>query len=241
MKILELIDVHTYYGDSHILNGVSLQVEEGSVVALLGRNGMGKTTTISSIMGFNPPRDGLIRFKGEKISGLPPHRISQAGVALVPQGRHIFPSLTVAEHLMIAEHHAKKRDGWSIEKAYSAFPVLRRRANSWANLMSGGEQQLLSIARALVTNPDLLLVDEPSEGLAPLIVQQIADIISELRNEGTSVLLVEQNLPMALKISDYVYILSKGEIVYQSTPTELDKNKEVQDKFLGVEPVQTSE
>ena len=154
MKILELEDVHTYYGDSHILNGVSLEVEEGSIVALLGRNGMGKTTTISSIMGFNPPRDGLIRFKGEKISGLPPHRISQAGVALAPQGRHIFPSLTVAEHLMIAERHAKKKVGWSLERAYSAFPVLRRRANSWANLMSGGEQQLLSIARALVTNPD---------------------------------------------------------------------------------------
>jgi len=241
MKILELSGVHTYYGDSHILNGISLQVEEGSIVSLLGRNGMGKTTTISSIMGFNPPRDGLIRFKGEKISGLPPHRISQAGVALAPQGRHIFPSLTVAEHLMIAERHAKKKDGWTLERAYSTFPVLRRRANSWANLMSGGEQQLLSIARALVTNPDLLLVDEPSEGLAPLIVQQIAGIISDLRNEGTSVLLVEQNLPMALKISDYVYILGRGEIVYQSTPAELDNNKEVQDKFLGVEPVQANE
>lgn len=237
MKILELINVHTYYGESHILNGVSLQVEKGSIVALLGRNGMGKTTTVSTIIGFNPPRDGVIRFKGKEISGLPPYQICQAGIALAPQGRHIFPSLTVAEHLMIAERHAKKKDGWSLERAYSAFPILRERASSWANLMSGGEQQLLSIARALVTNPDLLLVDEPSEGLAPLIVQQIAEIISELRNEGTSVLLVEQNLSMALKISDYVYILSKGEIVYQSTPTELDKNKEVQDKFLGVESV----
>lgn len=241
MNILELIDVHTYYGEGHILNGISLQVESGSVVALLGRNGMGKTTTVHSIIGFNPPRDGTIRFKGNDIAGLPPHQICQAGIALVPQGRRIFPSLTVAEHLIIAARHTTKKGGWSLERAYSFFPVLQKRASSWANLLSGGEQQMLSIARALVTNPDLLLVDEPSEGLAPLIVREIGNIISELRNEGTSVLLVEQNLPMALKVSDSVYILSKGDIVYQSTPVELDKNKEIQGKYLAVESAATNE
>lgn len=234
MKILELVDVHTYYGESHILNGISLQVEEGSVVALLGRNGMGKTTTIHSIIGFTPPRHGTIYFKGKEISHLLPYQICQAGLALVPQGRRIFPSLNVRENLVIGAR-STARSGWSLGKAYSSFPVLKERANSRGNLLSGGEQQMLCIARALLTNPDLLLMDEPSEGLAPLIIREIGDIISKLKDEGTSILLVEQNLPMALRVSDYVYILSNGEIVYQCTPVELSNNKEIQGKYLAVE------
>jgi branched-chain amino acid transport system ATP-binding protein len=240
MKILELVDVHTYYGESHILNGVSLQIEEGSVVALLGRNGMGKTTTIHSIIGFTPPRHGAIYFKGKDIASLLPYRICQAGLALVPQGRRIFSSLSVKENLIIGERNTKRSGGWSLERVYSTFPILKERASSKGNLLSGGEQQMLCIARALLTNPDLLIMDEPSEGLAPLIVREIGDIISQLKNEGTSILLVEQNLPMALRVSDYVYILSKGEIVYQCTPVELSGNREIQGKYLAVESVSAS-
>lgn len=235
MAILELVDVHTYYGESHALKGISLKVEERSVVALLGRNGMGKTTTIHSVVGITPPRYGVIRFKGKEISGLPSYEIGRAGVALVPQGRRIFPSLSVKENLSIAVRHNRREDSWSLDRVYSMFPILRQRASSRGNQLSGGEQQMLSIARALLTNPDLLLMDEPSLGLAPLIVQKVGDIISQLKSDGISILLVEQNLPMALRVSDYTYVLSKGEIVYHSTPEELDKNKEVQGKYLAIE------
>ena len=234
MKILELVDVHTYYGESHILNGISLQVEEGSVVALLGRNGMGKTTTIHSIVGFTPPRHGAVYFKGKEISHLLPYQICQAGLALVPQGRRIFPSLSVKENLIIGARNTNRSGGWSLERVYSSFPILKERANSKGNLLSGGEQQMLCIARALLTNPDLLLMDEPSEGLAPLLVQEVGSIISQLKSDGLSILLVEQNLHLALSVSDYVYILSKGEIVYQSTPEELRNNEEAQAEHLGV-------
>lgn len=233
--MLELVDVHTYYGDSHILHGISMEVKAGSVVALLGRNGMGKTTTVRSIIGFTPPRSGVVRFEGKDISGLPSYKICQMGLALVPQGRRIFPSLSVEENLTIGARPAKRGGGWSLERAYSLFPILKERAKNKGNLLSGGEQQMLCIARALLTNPDLLVMDEASEGLAPLIVREIGEFILQLKNDGLSVLLVEQNLPMALSVSDYVYVLSKGEIVYQSTPEELKKNKEIQNKYLAVE------
>jgi branched-chain amino acid transport system ATP-binding protein len=233
--MLELNNVHTYYGESHILNGISLEVKEGSVVALLGRNGMGKTTTVRSIIGFTPPRSGSIHFKGKEITGLPSYQICQMGLALVPQGRRIFPSLSVKENLTIGARPSKRNGGWTLERAYSSFPILKERANQPGNLLSGGEQQMLTIARALLTNPDFLLMDEPSEGLAPLIVEQIGDIITQLKRDGLSILLVEQNLPMASRVSDFVYVLSKGEVVYQSTPEELSKNEEIQGKYLAVE------
>ena len=235
MAILELVDVHTYYGESHVLNGISLKVEEGSVVALLGRNGMGKTTTVHSIIGFTPPRAGTVRFKGKDITSLPPYRICQAGLALVPEGRRIFPSLSVKENLTIAARQQPGKNNWTLERVYATFPILKKRASSRGNSLSGGEQQMLSIARALLTNPDLLLMDEPSLGLAPLVVREMGDIVSQLKVEGISVLLVEQNLPLALRVSDYVYILSKGEVVYQSTSEELSRNREVQNRYLATE------
>ena len=232
--MLELIDVHTYYGESYVLRGASLEVKEGSVVALLGRNGMGKTTTIHSIIGFTPPRRGIIRFKGNDITGLPPYNIARMGIGLIPQGRRIFPSLSVAENLTISARTGEKSGAWTLDKIYSLFPHLKERAKQKGNLLSGGEQQMLTIARALMTNPDLLLMDEPSEGLAPIIVQEVGQIIGQLKKSSFSILLVEQNLPMALSVADYVYVISKGVIVHESTSEELKHDEEVQAKYLGV-------
>ena len=232
--MLELIDVHTYYGGSYVLQGISLEVAKCSVVALLGRNGMGKTTTIRSIIGFTPPRRGVIRFKGKEITGLQPHQVSQMGIGLVPQGRRIFPSLSVKENLLLAARGEGKAEAWTLDKVYSLFPILKERTNYKGNLLSGGEQQMLTIARALMTNPDLLLMDEPSEGLAPIIVQEVGRIISQLKQRGFSILLVEQNLSMALGLADYVYIISKGVIVYESKPQELRANEKIKAKYLGV-------
>jgi len=197
--VLELINIHTYYGDSYVLQGISLKVQEGSVVALLGRNGMGKTTTIRSIIGFTPPRRGELRFKGKDIMHLSSHEIAQMGIGLVPQGRRIFPSLNVKENLTMAAQPGRGNQRWSLDRVYSYFPILKDRSNLKGNLLSGGEQQMLAIARALMTNPDLLLMDEPSEGLAPTIVLKVGEIISQLKESGFSILLVEQNYPMALK------------------------------------------
>ncbi len=232
--MLELIDIHTYYGESHVLQGVSLKIESGSVVALLGRNGMGKTTTVHSIIGFAPPRLGKVIFKGKDITHLQPHKIPQLGIALIPQGRRIFPSLSVKENLTMAARGGKNGGAWTLDRVYSLFPVLKERAGLRGNLLSGGELQMLSIARALMTNPELLLMDEPSEGLAPLIVRELGDIIKELHKSGHTILLVEQNLRMALEVTDYVYILSKGVVVYQSTVEELRNNEEIQHTHLGV-------
>ena len=233
--MLELADVHTYYAENHILHGISMEVKANSVVALLGRNGMGKTTIVRSIIGFTPPRSGVIRFKGKDISGLPSYKICQMGLGLVPQGRLIFPSLSVEENLTIGARFDKRGGTWSLERVYSVFPILKQRAKNKGNLLSGGEQQMLCIARAILTNPDFLLMDEASEGLAPLIVREIGEFTLQLKSDGLSVLLVEQNLPMALKISDYVYIVNKGAIIYQSTPEELKNNKEIQNRYLSVE------
>jgi branched-chain amino acid transport system ATP-binding protein len=232
--MLKLTDVHTYYGNSYVLQGISLEVKEGSVVALLGRNGMGKTTTIRSIIGFTPPRRGEISFKEQSIAGLPPYRIAQMGIGLVPQGRCIFPSLSVRENLTMSARSRTKPDSWTLDKIYSLFPILKERAGYKGNLLSGGEQQMLCIARALMTNPDLLLMDEPSEGLAPIIVQEVGKVIGQLKQRGFSILLVEQNLSMALAVADYVYIISKGVIVHESTPQALKANEEIKAKYLGV-------
>ena len=232
--MLELVDVHTYYGESYVLQGISLEVKEGSVVALLGRNGMGKTTTIRSIIGFTPPRRGVIRFKGRDITGLQPYKIARLGIGLVPQGRHIFPSLNVKENLTMSARETGKPEAWSLDRVYSLFPILKERASCKGNLLSGGEQQMLTIGRALMTNPALLLMDEPSEGLAPIIVREVGHVIRQLKESGFSILLVEQNLPVALGVADYVYIVSKGVIVYESIPEELKGNEEVKTKYLGV-------
>lgn len=230
--MLELVDVHTYYGESYILQGITMKVKRSSVAVLLGRNGMGKTTTIRSIVGFTPPRRGAIRFNGTDLTSLPSFQIAQMGIGLIPQGRHIFPSLSVKENLTMAARMVRGNQGWSLDTVYSYFPILRERSNLRGNLLSGGEQQMLAIARALMTNPDLLLMDEPSEGLAPIIVSKIGQIISQLKESRFSILLVEQNYPMALKVADYAYIISKGIIVHESTIEELRRDEEIRVKYL---------
>ena len=232
--MLKLNDIHTYYGQSYILQGVSLEVKKGSVVALLGRNGMGKTTTIRSIIGFTPPRRGAVIFDDEDITRLQPHQIAQKGIGLVPQGRHIFPSLSVKENLTMSARDRGKSEPWTLDRIYSLFPILKERAGQRGTLLSGGEQQMLAIARALMTNPDFILMDEPSEGLAPLIVQEVGRVINRLKESGFSILLVEQNLSLALTAADYVYVMSKGLIVYEATPEDFKDNDEVKEKYLGV-------
>lgn len=231
--MLELDQVHTYYGNSYVLQGISLQVKDSSVVALLGRNGMGKTTTIRTIIGLTPPRHGIIRFQGKVINDLKSYQIARMGIGLIPQGRQIFPSLSVLENLTMSARSSDK-NGWTLDKIYELFPILKERSNQKGILLSGGEQQMLTIARALMTNPSLLLMDEPSEGLAPIIVQEVGRIIGQLKKSGFSILLVEQNLSMALGIADYVYILSKGMIAYESTPDKLMQDEETKAKYLGV-------
>jgi branched-chain amino acid transport system ATP-binding protein len=231
--LLELEKINTYYWERHVLWDVSLKVPQGNVIAILGRNGMGKTSVIRSIMGLTPPLDGEIRFKDEAINGLAPYQIARKGIALVPQGRCVFPSLSVKENLLIGAKKTKNNDSWNLERIYSLFPILKERAGFYANLISGGEQQMLAIARALMTNPDLLIMDEPSEGLAPMIIEQIAEIICQLKEKHT-VFLAEQNLNMALSVADYVYIISKGSVVYESKPEELKHNEEIKKKWLGV-------
>ena len=231
-SILELEDVHTYYGASHALQGVSLFVAEGELVCLLGRNGAGKSTTIGSIIGFNRASRGRIRFRHTEITQLPPYRIAALGIGLVPQGRRIFRDLTVAENLAIAA--AERRGPWTSGKVLEVFPRLAERHSNMGDELSGGEQQMLAIGRALLMNPDLLLMDEPSEGLAPLVVADIARAIREVRQHGTSVLLVEQNLAFGLSLADRCYLLSKGQVVHESTAEALRGNHEVTTQYLGV-------
>jgi branched-chain amino acid transport system ATP-binding protein len=232
--MLELLDIHTYYGESYVLCGVSLKTRGGSVVALLGRNGMGKTTAIRSIIGLTPPRRGRVLYGEKDITALPPEKIAKLGIGLVPQGRCIFPSLSVEENLTMAARGTGKPDSWTLDEIYSLFPILKERARCRGTLLSGGEQQMLTIGRALMTNPRLILMDEPSEGLAPFVVKEVGKIIDQLKQKGLSILLVEQNLPMALRVADYVYILSNGKIVFESTPDQLRSNYEVIKKYIGV-------
>jgi branched-chain amino acid transport system ATP-binding protein len=230
--VLEVEDVHTYYGRSHVVQGISLSVASGEVLTILGRNGMGKTTLVRSIIGFTSPRRGRIRFKGHDITRWPPFRAVDLGMALVPQGRRIFPSLSVRENLVVARTGRPGR--WSLERVYELFPRLRERARNAGDKLSGGEQQMLAIGRALMTNPDLILLDEPTEGLAPLLVRQVGHVIGELKREGLSILLVEQNLAMGLAVADRVHVISRGQVVFSSTPAELLADEDVKSRYLGV-------
>src|ERR687887_1629046 len=234
--MLEVRDIHTYYGDSYVLQGVSLAAARGTVVAVLGRNGMGKTTLMRSIIGFTPPRRGQLWFKGVEITRLPAYRIARMGMGIIPQGRRIFPSLSVRENLAIAARLHGARDGqrWTLERVFSLFPRLQERLLHSGNALSGGEQQMLASARALIGNPDFLLLDEPTEGLAPLLVRELGRVIRQLKEEGLSMLLVEQNLPFALQLADYVYVMSKGRIVYESPPHILAQNEEMKAQYLGI-------
>jgi branched-chain amino acid transport system ATP-binding protein len=233
-EILRVNDIHTYYGESYILQGLSLKCERAKVVALVGRNGMGKTTTMRSIMGFTQPRRGSIYFKEVDIASLPSYEISKMGISLVPQGRRIFSSLSVKENLMIAARHTEKEQAWDMERVLAFFPRFRERMNNRGNQLSGGELQMLAIARSLISNPDFILMDEPSEGLAPLVIQTICDTIQQLKKEGLSILLAEQNLDLALSVADRVYVLAKGAVVFESLPAELENNEEIKREYLAV-------
>jgi branched-chain amino acid transport system ATP-binding protein len=232
--LLAVDDIHTYYGESYILQGLSLKVASSSVVSIVGRNGMGKTTAMRSVMGFTPARRGKIWFRGENIAGLTAFEIARKGLALVPQGRRIFPSLTVKENLAIAAREQNKKGAWDTKRVLSLFPVLGKRLENRGNQLSGGEQQMLAIARALISNPALILMDEPSEGLAPMVIQEVGVVIKQLRQEGASILLAEQNLPLAMDVADYMYVINKGAMVFEGTPAELQARPEIEREYLAV-------
>ena len=224
--------LHAYYGESHVLQGVDLEVRQGEAVALIGRNGAGKTTTIASIVGFLRPRGGSVRVHGADLTGGPPHRIARAGVALVPQGRRIFGDLSVGENLAVAARPMP--NGWDELRVLELFPILARRRAVRGDQLSGGEQQMLAIARALMRNPTVLLLDEPSEGLAPKLVEQVGEILTRLRATGLALLLVEQNLGLATQVGQRVLVMNKGTIVFAGTPTDLVADRDVETRYLGV-------
>jgi branched-chain amino acid transport system ATP-binding protein len=233
MAILEVNDIHTYYGDAYVLQGLSLALEQGQILGLLGRNGVGKTTLVNSIVGFVPPRRGRIVFKGADVTAVSSFETVRRGMGLVPQGRRVFPTLTVEENLRVAARGAS-RHGWTLERIYPLFPRLAERRRQRAKTLSGGEQQMLAIARGLMTNPDCLIMDEPSEGLAPIIIQAVWQIIRKLKQEGLSILLVEQNAALALQLVDYVHVMSKGRVVHSSDPQSLQRDEAVKSKYLGI-------
>jgi branched-chain amino acid transport system ATP-binding protein len=233
MAILEVDDIHTYYGDAYVLQGLSLKLEQGQILGLLGRNGVGKTTLVNSIVGFTPPRRGRIEFKGSEITHVSSFETIRSGMGLVPQGRRVFPTLSVEENLIVAERNVD-RHNWNLARVYELFPRLEERRDQRAKTLSGGEQQMLAIGRGLMTNPDCLIMDEPSEGLAPIIIQGVWEAVAKLKEQGLSILLVEQNANLALKLVDYVHVMSKGQVVYSSTPDELRANDEIKSNYLGI-------
>ncbi len=232
--VLQVEDIHTYYGAVYVLQGVSLRVGRGAVVAVLGRNGAGKTTLLRSIMGLTPPRTGGIAYKGEQITRLPAHRMASLGIGYVPQGHRVFPSLSVGENLGVGLPMSRPSLRLGLERALDLFPQLKVRIAQRGGTLSGGEQQMLSTGRALVPQPDLMLMDEPTEGLAPLLVREMERIVQELKAGERSVLLVEQNISFALRVSDFVYVMNKGRIVHQCPPDELKRDEEVKSRYLGV-------
>ncbi len=228
--MLEVEGIQTYYGESHVLHGVSVRVAPGEAVALLGRNGAGKTTLIRSVAGMTPPRDGRVVFDGQAVEPWPAYRIARRGLALVPQGRRIFAPLSVRENLLLGARSGE----WRLEKVYDLFPRLREREEQSGGTLSGGEQQMLAIGRALMTNGRMLVLDEPSEGLAPIIVREIGRVVQGLKGERLSILLVEQNYHLALRVADRVYVMNKGQIVWEGTPAGLEAAEEIKRRFLGV-------
>lgn len=237
--LLEVKDLNTFYGASHVLQGVSLNVAEGELVALLGRNGMGKSTTLKTIMGLAKSKSGSVVFAGTETTGFPPYKAARAGIGYVPEERRVFPELTVHDNLLLGIKGGKIKNPndpnvWTTERIYSHFPKLQERCNSQGRFLSGGEQQMLSIGRALMGNPKLLLVDEPSEGLAPIMVQEVRNVLAEINKAGVSILLVEHNLKVALSLATRVYLMGKAHIVYTGTSEDLRNNHEVRAKYLEV-------
>jgi branched-chain amino acid transport system ATP-binding protein len=237
MAMLELKNIHAYYGNIHALNGISITVNEGEIVTLIGANGAGKTTTLRTISGLLPPKEGTITFEGEDLTKYKAHEIVYKKIAMVPEGRGVFARLTVAENLDMGAYTRKDKDGIKrdLKRVYSLFPRLEERRNQVSGTLSGGEQQMLATARALMAHPRLLLMDEPSMGLAPVLVESIFDTIQSINQEGTTILLVEQNAHMALSIADRGYVLQSGEIVLQDNAANLRENEMVQKAYLGIE------
>jgi branched-chain amino acid transport system ATP-binding protein len=231
--VLDVRDLHAYYGKSHILRGVTLKVGAGEIVALLGRNGVGRSTTIKAIMGEVAPR-GSITFKGREIAGLESHEIARLGLGYVPENRDIFPTLTVRQNLLLGRKSARQTGRWSVDDLFDLFPALRERADTQGGVLSGGEQQMLTMCRTLMGDPDLIMVDEPTEGLAPQLVETVARLLNEMAGRGLSILLVEQKLTIALRISARVYVMGHGEIVFEGTPEELRANEAVRREWLEV-------
>src|ERR1700759_1909774 len=231
--MLAVRDLHAYYGKSHILQGVDLQIGEGEVVSLLGRNGVGRSTTVKAIMGEVPPH-GSVRFKGNDIAGLPNYRIARLGLGYVPEHRDIFPGLTVRQNLMLGIKDTRRPGKWRLQDMLDMFPNLAARADTAAGVLSGGEKQMLTICRTLMGDPDLVMIDEPTEGLAPIIVQQVGDLIAEIANRGVAILLVEQKLSIAMRISHRLYVMGHGRIVFEGPPADLKANAAVRKEWLEV-------
>ena len=232
MTALEVRDLHAYYGESHVLQGVDLDLADGEAASLVGRNGAGKTTTIGAIVGFIRPRAGRVAVNGVDLAGAPPYRVARAGVALVPQGRRVFAELSVRENLLLAARPV--RDGWDERRVLELFPSLSRRLANRGDELSRGEQQMLAIGRALMRNPAVLLLDEPSEGLAPKLVTEVGDALRSLRGSGLALLLVEQNLALATHVGERLYVMNKGTIVFSGTPAALAAQPEIEARYLGV-------
>jgi branched-chain amino acid transport system ATP-binding protein len=231
--MLEVDDLHAYYGKSHILHGVSFRIGAGEIVSLLGRNGVGRSTTIKALMGDVAPK-GSIRFKGEEIAGLKPHQTARKGLGYVPETRDIFPTLTVRQNLMLGEKTGKAGGRWTIEDMFRMFPVLKERAEAPGGVLSGGEQQMLTMCRTLMGDPDLVMIDEPTEGLSPMMVEHVGRLLEEIGRRGVSILLVEQKLTIALKISARLYVMGHGRIVFEGTPAELENNAAIRKEWLEV-------
>jgi branched-chain amino acid transport system ATP-binding protein len=231
--LLDVADVHAYYGKSHILHGVTFRVEEGEIVGLLGRNGVGRSTTIKAIMGDVPPR-GSIRFKGSEIVGLKPHQTARRGLGYVPETRDIFPGLTVRQNLLLGEKPGARGASWTMSDMFRLFPVLLERADTPGGVLSGGEQKMLAMCRTLMGNPDLIMVDEPTEGLSPMMVEHVSRLLEEIAKRGVAILLVEQKLTIALKISSRLYVMGHGRVVFEGTPAALEAATEVRKEWIEV-------
>jgi len=231
--VLDVTDLHAFYGKGHILQGVSLRVAEGEIVSLLGRNGVGRSTTIKAVMG-DIRAQGSIRFRGEEICGLPPYVIARKGLGYVPENRDIFPTLTVRQNLLLGMKNARRSGRWSTEDMFKLFPVLRERADAPGAVLSGGEQQMLTICRTLMGDPHLIMIDEPTEGLAPMLVRQVGMLLTEIAQRGVAILLVEQKLTIALTISQRVYVMGHGRVVFEGTPDDLRRHDDVRREWLEV-------